>query len=154
VSAELCDALGKLADNEVGAEVSVSWSPAKPVSDIVRLSLTPRDGAILKEVARVFARDEPEPDSHIEGIITQISEDPQTFDGTTTIQAAVEGRLRRVRVKFDPLDRDRLIDAFRHRWPIRVEGELSAEGSRLRLQNPRGLEVIPGQDHEDGPPAN
>jgi hypothetical protein len=99
VSAELCDALGRLADNEVGVEVSVSWSPAKPVSDAVKLSLSPRDGAILKEVARIFSRDEPEPDTHIEGIITQIGEDPETFDGTTIIQAAVEGRLRRVRIK-------------------------------------------------------
>lgn len=148
VSADLCEALGNLADNGVGVEVSVSWSPAKPVSDMVRLSLTPRDGTILKEVARVFARAEPEPDAHIEGIITQISEDPHTFDGSTTIEAAVEGRLRRVRVQFDPHDRDRLIDAFRGRRPIRVEGELTTEGNRLHLHNPRGLVVIPDQEAE------
>jgi hypothetical protein len=144
VSADFCGALGNLADNDVGVEVSVCWSPAKPVTGpaVVGLSLTPRDGAILKEIAREFARAEPEPDRHIEGIITQISEDPRTFDGSTTIEAAVEGRLRRVHVKFNLEERDVLIDAFKMRTPIRVEGELVTEGNRLKLTNPRGLTTV------------
>jgi len=142
VSADLCEALGNLADNEGGVELSVSWSPAKPVSDaVVRLSLTPREGAILKEVARVFASAEPT-NTRIEGIITQISEDPRTFDGSTTIEAAVEGRLRRVQVKFNPDDRNALIEAFRGRMPIAVEGELTSEGNRLKLNNPHRLNVL------------
>jgi hypothetical protein len=128
VSADLCAALGNLADNEGGIELSVNWSPAKPVSEAaVRLALTPREGAILKEVARDFVRAEP--------IITQISEDPRTFDGSTTIEAAVEGRLRRVQVKFNPNDREALIQAFKERTPISVQGELTSEGNRLRLNN-------------------
>jgi hypothetical protein len=141
VSAELCEALGNLADNELGVEVSVSWSPAKPIPISVGLSLTPRDAAVLKEVAREFASEEPEPDAQIEGIVTEISEDPRTFDGSTTIEAAIEGRLRRVRVQFDPSDRDVLIEAFRQRSPIRVQGELSSDNNRLNLRNPRGLTI-------------
>ena len=146
VSADLCEALGNLAGNEGGVELSVSWSPAKPVSDaIVRLSLTPREGAILKEVARVFASAEPT-NTRIEGIITQISEDPRTFDGSTTIEAAVEGRLRRVQVKFNPDDRNALIEAFRGRMPIAVEGELTSEGNRLKLNNPHRLGNVLDED--------
>jgi hypothetical protein len=148
VSADFCQALGNLADNDVGIDVSLSWSPAKPVLPAlspsgVQLSLTPRDAAVLKEIARVFARAEPEPDTFIEGIITQISEDPHTFDGSTTIEAAVEGRLRRIQVQFNPADRDVLIDAFRSRTPIRMEGELISEGNRLKLSSPRGLTTVP-----------
>jgi hypothetical protein len=149
VSAELCQALGNLACNELGVEITVNWTPAKPVPRIARLSLTPSDGAILTEVARVFARDEPEPDTAIEGIITQISEDPHTFDGSTTVEAAVEGRLRRVRVNFDPHYRNVLIEAFRQRKPIRVEGELASEGTRLHLRNARGLVIMPNQDSDE-----
>jgi hypothetical protein len=147
VSADLCQALGNLADNDLGVEVSLSWSPAKPVLESrspsgVHLSLTPRDAAVLKEVARVFATEEAEPDTHIEGIITQISEGPQTFGGSTTIEAAVEGRLRRVSVQFNPADRNLLIDAFQRRTPIRMEGELVSEGNRLKLNNPRALTML------------
>jgi len=54
--------------------------------------------------------------------------------------------LRRIRIKFDPADRNILIEAFRKRSPIGVEGELVAEGNRLGLQNPRGLAVVPEAD--------
>jgi hypothetical protein len=148
VSADLCQALGNLADNDVGIEVSLSWSPAKPVVSAfspsgVQLTLTPREAAVLKEVARVFAREEPEPDTLIEGIITKISEDPHTFDGATTIEAAVEGRLRRVQVQFNPADREVLIEAFKRRTPVRMEGELISEANRLKLTSPRGLTIVP-----------
>jgi hypothetical protein len=142
VSAELCEALANLADNDVGIEVSVSWSPAKPVPHSqggVRLALTPRDATVLKEVARVFTREEPEPDKYIEGIITQIAEDPHTFDGSTTVEAVVDGRLRRVHVQFSLNERDFLIDAFKNRARIKVQGELISEGNRLKLNGPRGL---------------
>jgi hypothetical protein len=151
VSAELCEALANLADNDVGIEVSVSWSPAKPVLDPrsqggARLALTPRDAAVLKEVARVFTREEPEPDKYIEGIITQIAEDPHTFDGSTTIEAIVDGRLRRVHVQFSLNERNFLIDAFKNRARIKVEGELISEGNRLKLNSPRGLASITSEN--------
>ncbi len=71
------------------------------------------------------------------------AEHPLTFDGSTIIEAAVEGRLHRVHVQFDPGDRDVLIEAFRNRTPIRMEGELVSEGNRLKLNNPRGLTTVP-----------
>jgi hypothetical protein len=149
VSAELCLALARLADNDVGTDVSVSWSPAKPVSEPVRLSLTRQDAAVLHDVALAFAREEPERDAIVEGIITQIAEEPGTFDGSATIEAAVEGRLRRVHiVGFGPHDRELLIAAFRSRKRIHVDGNLALEGRRLVLAQPRGLVVL--DEHEVG----
>jgi hypothetical protein len=73
VSADFCQSLANLADNDAGVEVSVSWSPAKPaVLQPVLLSLSRSDAAILQDVAREFASREPEPNARIEGIITQI----------------------------------------------------------------------------------
>jgi hypothetical protein len=150
VSADLCQSLAKLADNDVGTEISVSWSPAKPLTEPVRLDLTRQDAAVLQEVARAFARDEPEPDACVEGIITQIAEDPKTFDGAATVEALVEGRLRRVHiVRFADNERDLLIDAFRQRKRIQVEGELTLEGNRLKLDNPRRLVVLEEYDSRD-----
>jgi hypothetical protein len=147
VSAELCLALGRLADSDFGTEVSVTWSPARPISDPVRLSLTRQDGAVLQEVAREFAREEPERDAIIEGIITQIAEEPHTFDGSATMEAAIEGRLRRVHiVGFGTDDRELLIAAFRKRKRIQVDGNLALEGRRLKLAQPRGLVVLDDRD--------
>jgi hypothetical protein len=150
VSADLCEALGNLADNDIGVEVSVSWSPAKPITRLppsdVRLSLTPRSATVLKEVARAFARAEPELDRHIEGIVTQMGDDTPAFDGFTTVEAAVEGRLRRVHVQFNAADRDFLIEAYKKRAPIRIEGELVSEGNRLKLVNPRNLTTVPAEN--------
>jgi hypothetical protein len=147
VSADLCQSLAKLADNDVGAEVSVSWSPAKPVSQPIRLALSRQDAAVLQEVARAFAREEPELGAQVQGVITRIAEDPKTFDGSATIEALVEGRLRRVHIAgFEESERDLLIDAFRKRKRIQVEGELTLEANRLKLGNPRGLVVSEAQD--------
>jgi len=147
VSADLCQSLAKLADNDVGAEVSISWSPAKPVSEPVRLALTRQDAAVLNEVAREFARQELELGARLEGIITQIREDPKTFDGSATIEALVEGRLRRVHITgFLHNVRELLIDAFRNRKRIEVEGELTVEGYRFRLANPHDLLVRETQE--------
>lgn len=149
VSAELCGSLAKLADNDVGVEVSVSWSPAKPTNlGPCRLSLTRSDAAILQEVARVFANEEPEPNARIEGIITQIGEDPRTYDGSSVVEAVLDGRLRKVNIHWGQDERDTLITAFQQRRRIQVEGELESEKKRLRLRNPRNLLVA--KDLETG----
>jgi hypothetical protein len=99
----------------------------------------------------LFATEEPEPDASIEGIITAITEDPATFDGTATVEAPIEGRLRRVQVSgFERSDRDLLIDAFKQRRRVRVEGELHAEARRLRLRNPRKLAVELDDESDEG----
>jgi hypothetical protein len=150
VSADLCQALAKLADNDVGTEISVSWSPAKPVSEPVRLALSRQDAAVLQEVARTFAREEPEPDAQVQGIITKIAEDPKTFDGSATIEALVEGRLRRVNiVGIESSQRDMLIEAFRDRKRVLVEGELALTAGHLHLRNPRQLVLLEAQNDSE-----
>jgi hypothetical protein len=80
-----------------------------------------------------------------------LNEEPRAFDGVTTIDALVEGRMRRVFVTFardDAKIRDALIDAFKHRRRISFTGELVREGHRLRLESPRDLAVLPETDEE------
>jgi hypothetical protein len=147
VSAELCGSLAKLADNDEGVELSVSWSPAKPATvEPVRLLLSRSDAAILQDVSRDFANEEPEPNARIEGLVTQIGEDPRTYDGSSLVEAVLDGRLRKVNIFWGQSERETLIKAFEQRRRIQVEGELVSENKRLRLQNPRNLVVINDSD--------
>jgi hypothetical protein len=84
-------------------------------------------------------------------VITNLKEEPNAFDGVTTLEALIDRRLRRVTVNFardDAVTRDALIDAFRQRHRISVTGELVREGRRLRLEKPRDLAVLIARDDE------
>jgi hypothetical protein len=134
-----------------GAEVSVRWSLTQPEEGQPALSLAREDAQSLAEAARHLTEVAPLPDVAVEGHITNLNEEPRAYDGVTTIDALVEGRMRRVSVTFAKDDirvRDALIDAFRDRKRITFTGELVREGGRLKLENPRDLAVLPPTDDE------
>ena len=83
-------------------------------------------------------------------MITNLKEEPNAFDGVTTLETVIDRRLRRVTVTFakdDTVTRDALIDAFKRRNRISVTGELVREGRRLRLEKPRDFAVsVPSDD--------
>jgi hypothetical protein len=152
VSANLCHALAQIARDGEGADISVRWSLTQPGIGEPTLHLVREDAQSLTEAAQRLAEVEPLPEVAVQGHITNLKEEPRAFDGVTTIDALVEGRMRRVFVTFakdDAKIRDALIDAFKHRKRISFTGELSLEGRRLRLENPRDLSVLPQTDEED-----
>ena len=152
VSANLCQALAQIARNGEGADVSIRWSLTQPGVGEPTLRLAREDAQSLTEAAHRLAEVEPLPDVAVQGHITNLKEEPKAFDGVTTIDALVEGKMRRVFVTFakdDAAIRDALIDAFRYRKRISFTGQLSREGRRLKLENPRDLAVLPEADEED-----
>jgi hypothetical protein len=151
VSANLCQALAHLARDGEGADISIRWSLTKPEIGNPTLRLTREDAQSLTEAAGRLSEYQSLPDVTVEGVITNIKEEPNAFDGKTTLEAIVEKRLRRVTVDFakdDNATRDALIDAFKHRKRISVTGELARESGRLRLEKPRELEVLPAGETE------
>ena len=149
VSANLCYALAALARDGEGADISIRWSLTKPEEGQPILRLTREDAQSLMEAASQLSEYQSSPDVTVEGIITNIKEEPSSFDGKTTLEALVEKRLRRITVDFakdDNVTRDALIDAFKHRKRISVTGELANEKGRLRLDMPRDFEVLPAND--------
>jgi len=148
VSAEMCQALAKLADNESGIQVSVSWSPAKPASGPIRLSLTPQDSAVLNEVARIFARQEPEPEFVVVGLVEEIKEKPERFDGSVVIQAKLpqQSSVRKVRVHFAARDRELVYEAAKNKRWVRVTGNLARDGKLLRLDEPHDFSIVEPSD--------
>lgn len=142
VSANFCQALADIAEQGDGADISIRWSYTRPESTIPTLKLQRDDVQLLREAAQQLASTEPLTDVSLEGLVTQLKEEPSTFDGMVTLEAPVEGALRRIRVEFDASNvgqRDILIDAFRLRKRVTVVGDLLKVGRGLRLNNPRLL---------------
>lgn len=151
VSANLCQALAEIARDGDGADISVRWSLTQPEQGEPALRLVREDAQSLNEAARRLSEVEPLPDIEVQGQITNLKEEPKAFDGVTTIDALVEGRMRRVNVTFTKDDekiRDALIDAFHYRKRISFTGALVREGRHLRLENPRDLAILPETEDE------
>jgi hypothetical protein len=151
VSAELCMALAKLADNDTGIEVSIAWSPAKPEGPPKRVALTRHDGSVLQEVARSLSAQEPERDFIIEGRIEEIKERSEDFQGSVVLEAPIAGRgVRKIRVRFEAPERDLVFDAAKSKQWVRVTGDLVRDGKSLSLLGPREFAVMQPEE-EDAP---
>jgi hypothetical protein len=148
VSADLCQALANLADNESGIQISVSWSPAKPASGPIRLSLTPQDSAVLHEVARTFAWQEPEPEFVVIGLVEEIKEKPERFDGSVIIQAKLPQQVgvRKIRVHFAERNREFVYEAAKNKQWVRVIGNLARDGKLLKLDEPHDFSIVEPSD--------
>ena len=145
VSANLCDAIAELAKKGEGVHISLSWAGVRPPST----SNTPNphflfsehSADILTEAARSFRRDEPSLDESIIASVVKLERDPQEFDGRATILYVRDGRPTRVLVNFERSSYDIVIQAFRRRDPIRVDGDIYRASSGYELRNPRNLSL-------------
>lgn len=148
VSADMCLALANLADSESGVQVALSWSPAKPADGPVSLSLTPQDSAVLREVARSLAQEEPEPEFVLEGLVEEIKEKPERFNGSVVIEAKLPQQtgVRKIRVHFAERDRNLVYDAARSKRWVRVTGSLAREGKLLKLDQPHDFSIVEPSD--------
>lgn len=145
VSADLCYALSKLADTDSGIEISVAWSPARPLRTPFVLQLSRDDGAILAEVAKAFSAQEPEPEAILEGPISVIegASDPS---GYAIVDCLIGDRVRRVRVQYGEDQRATVFEAAREKRWVRLSGDLVRDGRTLKLINSRELKVLSPAD--------
>jgi hypothetical protein len=152
VSSNLCAALADLARDGEGVDVSIRWSLTKPLTGTPLLRLTREDAQALSEAAEKLSAVQPVPDTVLHGIITNLNEEVASFDGKVTIETQIEKRPRRITMEFNKSDiatRDKLIEAFRKRERIAIKGDLERDGKRLRLANPRELQVVTLNDAAD-----
>ena len=114
----------------------------------VRLGLTRQDAAVLQEVARTFSRQEPEPEFVIEGLVEEIKEKPECFNGSVVIQAPLPNQpgVRKIRVNFDQRYRDLVYDAARDKKWVRVIGDLARDGKSLTLLDPHDFSIVEPDD--------
>ena len=88
VSANLCDAVARLAEPFPEVDISVTWARTRPVEtalSVVRLGKN--DAPILREAARVFRLEAPRPDVCLTGPVERLARAEQESDGTTPRKA-------------------------------------------------------------------
>lgn len=150
VSANLCEAIARMAMLDQGVKISLSWSRVRPVPrNIVTHVFTPENARVLAEAAVAFKESEPQSDVVIEGIVVGLHREPENFDGRAKIRGFIEGKLRTVTVEFLYGDYKKVLDAHNAKSLVRVDGELVKKGVVTTLQNPRNLEIFDPDDAED-----
>ena len=143
VSANLCEAVAELAEPFPELDVIVTWARTRPVDgiqSIVRFSKA--DAPILREAARVFRSEAPQPDMCITGPVERLTREESELDGTITIRAYVESKVRSIKAVFRYADYGRAVRAHGEKASIVLHGDLERVGQRWRLLNPRVVEVI------------
>ena len=147
VSANLCEAVARLAEPFPELDVIVTWARTRPVDaiqSVVRFSKA--DAPILREAARVFRREAPQPDVCITGPVERLTREERESDGTITIRAYIDGKVRSVTAVLRHTDYGRAIRAHGEKASIVLQGDLERMGQRWRLLNPRVVEVISPTD--------
>ena len=146
VSSNLCTSLARLAEEGNGMDVTVDWSPSKPADGSVKVSMTRENASILAEAARHLDQQEPDENVTIQGLVSQITEDPDRFDGNTVIETKVGNAIRRIKVQFGPDERTSVYQAAHHKRWIQVDGDLVRDGRQLSLRNPRSFFIVEPSD--------
>jgi hypothetical protein len=146
VSSNLCTSLARLAEEGNGIDVTVDWSPSKPADGSVKVSMTRENASVLTDAARHLDQQEPDENVTIQGLVSQITEEPDRFDGNTVIETKVGNSIRRIKVQFGPDERTSVYQAAHDKRWIQVVGDLVREGRQLRLRSPRSFFVVEPSD--------
>jgi hypothetical protein len=144
VSANLCDAVVGLSavSSGDGLDIQVSWSRTRPVGPEIpsRVVLGNDSIPIIGEAARQFREIAPLEDAEIEGFVTRLDRGREAKEGDVTIEASVEGKLRRIILRLGTETYSQAVQAHDERRPVRCTGELVKEGRGYRLKDPRHFE--------------
>lgn len=150
VSANLCEAIARMATHSQGVDLSLSWSRVRPVPGPVgRYVFTSDDARVLSEAASAFREKEPQVDATIDGFVVSLHREPQDFDGRAKIRGFIDRQVRTVTAQFLHSDYIRVIEAHNSKQRVNVDGDLIRRGQLWFLQNPRNL-VVYDEEPADG----
>ncbi|NMQ20129.1 hypothetical protein E4P82_13530 [Candidatus Competibacter phosphatis] len=150
ISANLCEAVARLAQQCHGIRLELSWARVRPAGrPNFRRFFSRETGRLLGEAAREFRRNEPRLDCALTAWVIRLDREPDQFDGRATLRLLIDNRPRHVSVKFEQSMFDTVIHAFRDRIPISLDGDLFPVGQRYELGNPRNLALVQGMDEPD-----
>ena len=143
VSANLCDSLAALTHIWKGLVVRVSWagkhtSNAEPT----RFQFTEHSADVLKQAADYFRRNEPFLDETVVAWVVKLEREPEEFDGRAAISCVRDGKPLRMNVQFEETSYNQVINAFKERRPISVDGDIYRAGNGYELRRPRNLSLI------------
>ena len=137
VSANLCDALARLAKNGEGVAIDVTWSllrgssgPSGP------FSITRQQADILQSAAAELRRAEPSLGERVYAHVTKLHRELDEFDGRATLIALWDGKNVRMDAEFDRDVYDMVIEAFQQQSEISVVGDIYPSPAGIELRSP------------------
>ena len=149
VSANLCAGLAQLVEYATeygrGAELAVRWAPLRrlPNRNYVAVAFTSNDHQILVDAQGHLRSTAIWYDERLRAAeIVRLEREPDEFDGSATLIADFDGRPRRFAAKFDERDYRTIIDAFRKRLRVEVDGNVHPTGRTYELRNPRNVRIM------------
>lgn len=146
VSANYCDALVRLFEEDDGRNVvlSFSWAPSRPIQGAApsRLAFSRTDAEILRAATRYLKERVPIAGFELSGVVTRLQSAAPTAGGEVTIAGLVDRGIRQVFVSLAGDDYQRAVQAHHQELEVSVEGELVREGRSYRLGNPRMFALV------------
>lgn len=150
VSANLCDAVGLLAEIAEGIDIELAWARTRPAGrPRQRFGFSREVAEVLREAARIFRQSEPMTDARITGFVIALDRPVDQFDGNATLRALIDEKPRRVRVRFEQAAYQHVIRAFEEKSAVSLLGDIFPVGQRFEIRNPRELRVLEDQDEDD-----
>ena len=147
VSANLCDALGRLAETAHGIDIGLTWARTRPSGRPRQtFHFSPEVGDVLREAASLFRQSEPVIDTRVTGFVVALDRPVDQFDGHATLRVLIDEKPRRVRVRFEQGVYPQIIKAFQDKAAISMLGDLFPNGQRWEIRNPRRFRVLDDQD--------
>ncbi len=143
VSANLCEALGKMIKPFPTLDVSLVWARTRPMPkarDVVRFAKD--DAPILEEAARLFRNRAPQPNMRLYGLVRRLKRDGNGTEGTIFLQTHIDGQNRSVLAVLNRFDYERVIQAHKEETLVVMDGDLERAGRPWRLLNPSIVDVI------------
>jgi hypothetical protein len=146
LSANLCDALGRLAGDtrELGArvEVGVRWSlfvPSDEPKTVVEVGRSELDA--LPTVADTLRNIQPLENVTLSGYVRNLDRNPGFSDGNVRLLVEIDGRLAVVRLHLDATDYERAIQAHTRNTELRFTGTLEKAGKIWEVSQPREISL-------------
>ena len=143
VSANLCDAVAKLAKNGHGVAIDVDWAIVRSANvPATHVQFTDKSVDVLEEAAKHFRRSVPTFDERITAMVIRLDREPEEFDGRATIRPLGDDLPSRMQVQFEQTTYDLIIQAFQDRSLITLDGDIFPLGSTHQLRNPRSVVLL------------
>lgn len=143
VSANLCDALSRLARGGIGVSIDVRWSILhEPSIPSKRVAITYRHADMLRSAAATLRRSEPSLDERINCYVLRLERRPEEFDGRATLRAMRDGRNVRLSALFSQDDYGTVIEGFGKKQMLSLVGDVYHGPRGLELHDPRHLRLM------------
>jgi hypothetical protein len=147
LSANLCEALSKLAGEASGLEgrldLRVRWALTRP-SDERSTTVEVERGELgrLDEIATVLKQIQPIPNTTVRGPVVRLARQPGEPEGTIDIQADIDGRTKVVRMHLERSDYDLAWTAQSTERELEATGILERAGQIRELTHVTWLQVV------------